>query len=318
MSDFHQPVLPQEILDYLKPQAGDKFIDCTLGGGGHTLNFLKLVGPSGKVLAIDMDPLAIAEARRASTKFADSLILARDNFRNLKNIADVHEFNQVNGILLDLGLSSGQLQDQARGFSFGSEGQLDMRFGPAVADSFGAVTAGEIVNNYPQKDLIDIFKNYGEERLAVAISKKIIEVRRTKPIDSPKQLAAIIESVYHRYHRTKSRISPATKVFQALRIAVNDELQSLKLVLPQALDLLVSGGRLAVISYHSLEDRIVKDYFRRESRDCICPPEMPVCQCGHIARLKIITKKPVVPTVEEIKNNPRSRSAKLRIVEKYK
>ncbi len=313
MRQFHQPVLTDEVIHYLRPQPGGKFIDATLGGGGHTQNILQRVLPGGKVLGIDLDPIAIHAAIQAIQPNKNNLIIVQDNFKNINKIANVHQFTKIDGILLDLGLSSGQLSDQKRGFSFLAEGSLDMRFG---GSGQSGLTAQDILNQSSQSDLIDIFKTYGEERLAGPISKKIVEVRQTRPLTTPAQLVEIVSEIYRRYYRGQSKINPATKVFQALRIAVNDELNNLREVLPPAVKLLRRGGRLAIISYHSLEDRLVKDFFRQESRDCICPAEIPVCRCGHRRSLKIITKKPVIPNPQELLTNPRARSAKLRVAEK--
>jgi len=301
MSYFHQPVMIEEVIHYLNPQLGDVFIDCTLGGGGHAKAILQRISPQGKLLGIDLDQLAIKTTQENLKQYKSQLILVKDNFKNLKKIADVYKF----------GLSSGQLQDQSRGFSFLAQGGLDMRFGDT-----SELTAERILNTYKQKELIDIFKNYGEEKLANPISKKIIEMRKKTPITTPNQLVDIIADIYKRYYRGKSKINPATKVFQALRIAVNQELENLRQVLPQAVEVLNKGGRLAVISYHSLEDRIVKEFFKQETKDCVCPPKIPVCRCQHHRILKIITKKPVEPTEKEIIENPRARSAKIRVAEK--
>ncbi len=311
MNYFHESVLLEEVIHYLKPRPNQNFIDCTLGGGGHTLPVLKRILPKGKILGIDLDPLSIEAAKNKAGSLESNLILVRDNFKNLKSITDVYKFHKVNGILLDLGISSAQLQDQQRGFSFLAEGDLDLRFSPDLK-----LTASEIINTWDNKKIYEIFKNFGEEKLARPISQRIIEIRQKKPITSPKELVGIISDIYKKYYRGKSRINPATKIFQALRIAVNEELQNLEQVLPQAVKLLAKKGRLVVISYHSLEDRIVKNFFRQESRDCICPPSIPTCQCNHQKTLKIITKKPIIPTDEEITRNPRSRSAKLRVAER--
>lgn len=307
----HVPVMVEEVIHYLKLKNADKVIDCTLGGGGHAKAILERISPSGKLLGIDLDPLAIKATQKEIDNFKDKLILAQDNFKNLKKISHVYQFDKVNAILFDLGLSSGQLQDQSRGFSFLAEGQLDMRFGNKTD-----LTAENILNNFSQQELAEIFKNYGEERLALPIAKKIVEVRKDKPITLPIQLVEIVAAIYKKYYREKSKINPATKVFQALRIAVNQELDNLNQVLPQAMNLLVKGGRLAVISYHSLEDKVAKEFFKQESRACLCPPQIPVCRCGHNKNLKIITKKPITPSDQEIMLNPRSRSAKLRVAER--
>ncbi|MFA5021505.1 MAG: 16S rRNA (cytosine(1402)-N(4))-methyltransferase RsmH [Patescibacteria group bacterium] len=311
MKNFHQPVMLEQVIHYLQPKAGNNFIDCTLGGGGHAEEILKRTAPSGKVLGIDLDPLAIQNAQTVAKNYKNRLIIVQNNFKKLKQIANDFQFNKVNGILLDLGLSSGQLQDHSRGFSFLAQGSLDMRFGNQLE-----LTAKEILNTYNQKQLIEIFKNFGEEKLAKPITDKIIAFRKEKPITKPSELVEIVADIYKRFYRLKSKINPATKIFQALRIEVNQELQNLTEVLPQAISLLAKGGRLVVISYHSLEDRIVKGLFQQESRDCICPVTMPLCQCDHKKTLKIITKKPVVTTESEVLENPRARSAKIRVAEK--
>lgn len=312
MTYSHEPVLLDEVIHYLNPKKGGKYIDGTLGGGGHTSKMLERSFPDGQVLSIDLDPNAI---KAASEKINNKkrVIFVKDNFRNIKQIANVQGFNKVDGILLDLGLSSGQLQDRFRGFSFLAEGKLDMRFG-AQTD----VTAEKIVNEYDQKSLYEIFKNYGEEKLANPISKKIIETRKVTPITKPEQLVEIVAEIYRKSYKGKSKLNPATKIFQALRIAVNEEMENLKQVLPDAISILAPGGRLAIISYHSLEDRMVKQFFKEKSTEYVDPkmPELPVK--GQKVTLKVITKKPVVPTEEEILRNPRARSAKLRVAEKLK
>lgn len=309
----HEPVMLDEVIHYLNPKAGQTFIDCTLGGGGHTLAILNRVFPKGRLLAIDLDPAAIKAASAKTEKFGKNKIFVRDNFKNLKQIANDYKFNKVDGILLDLGLSSGQLQDHFRGFSFLADGTLDMRFGP---DKNSGITAKEIINAYAEQDLTEIFKTYGEERLAKPIAQAIVKQREEEQITNPHKLSQIIYDVYKRYYRGKSNTNPSTKVFQALRIAVNEELENIDEVLPAAIKLLKPGGRLAVMSYHSLEDRKVKEYFKRESKDCVCDAEMPVCQCDHKSAIGLVTRKPVTPTSEEVVKNPRSRSAKLRVVEK--
>jgi 16S rRNA (cytosine1402-N4)-methyltransferase len=301
----HESVLPKEVVEYLAPKPNENFIDCTLGGGGHAQAILSLTGPDGKLLGIDLDPEAIKAAKAKLQKYGERAVLINDNFKNLKKIIyDAGGFTQINGILLDLGLSSYELEDETRGFSFRGSAFLDMRFGASEK------TAAYIVNQYKEENLTRIFKDYGEERYAKLIAREIVKERKVQPIRTTEQLVKIIEKVYP--HNPKSKIHPATKVFQALRIEVNHELENLQEILPQAMDLLVKGGRLVVISFHSLEDRIVKDFFKNEAKGCICPPKLPVCVCNHKPTLKILTKKIITPSLGEIKNNPRSRSAKLR------
>lgn len=325
MNNVHVPVMLREVIEYLKPESGRNFIDGTLGGGGYTRELLKKVLPLGKILAIDLDQEAIGSFQKEIDEryLEKNIILVQSNFADLKNICHERGFNQISGVVLDLGLSSNQLQAGGRGFSFQDTGSLDMRFDTSLAEdgesrraAASPLTAFEIINKYRVEELVKIFSNYGQEVLAKPISKTIHEIRQQTPISSPQELADIVTEVYARHFKTKSKVHPATKVFQALRIAVNRELENLELVLPQALDLLQPGGRLVVVSFHSLEDGMVKNFFRQESRDCLCPPESPVCQCGHQAKLKILTKKPLAPSAEEVINNPRARSAKMRVAEK--
>lgn len=307
---YHEPVLLEEVIKYLDPKPNQNFIDCTLGNGGHTIAMAKMIGPNGKLIGIDLDDKAIetAESRIGDQESRKRIILVRDNFKNLEKIIDENNFGPVQGILLDLGISSSELQDRERGFSFQVNAPLDMRYGG------GGVTAKETVNEWPEEELEKIFKEYGEERYSKQIAREIAKSRREKGIETTLSLVNIIEKVYR--GKPKPKIHFATKIFQALRIAVNDELNNLKEVLPQAIKILEREGRLAVISFHSLEDRIVKNFFKKEARDCICPPELPVCRCGHKSQIKIINKKPIIPSSEEINKNPKSRSAKMRVVEK--
>ena len=289
----------------MAPKPNENFIDCTLGGGGQAHEILSLTGPKGKLLGIDLDIQAIETAKKKLYTFGDRAILINDNYKNLKKIIyDAGGFNQINGILFDLGLSSYELEDQTRGFSFRGSAFLDMRFGPTEK------TAAYIINQYKEENLTRIFKEYGEERYAKLIAREIVAERKIQPIRTTEQLVKIIAKVYQ--HKPKLKIHPATKVFQALRIEVNHELENLQQILPQAMELLAQGGRLVVISFHSLEDRIVKEFLKNEAKGCICPPKLPICQCNHKPSLKILTKKIIIPSLEEIKNNPRSRSAKLR------
>jgi 16S rRNA (cytosine1402-N4)-methyltransferase len=313
MNTFHQPVLLKETIEGLNLQSNDNVIDCTVGGGGHALEILKKISPHGKLLAIDLDPLAIQAARTNLKNYLSRITFIEDNFKNINKIKkDVFNPVKIHAILCDLGLSSAQLQDRSRGFSFRHQESFDLRFGPGS----GSLTAEQIINTYKEQDLKRIFQDYSEEKLASKIAQRIIAVRHEHKIKMPAELAAIIVDIYKRKFKTKSKIHPATKVFQALRMEVNQELVNLQKFLPPALSLLEKAGRLAVISFHGLEERIIKKFIRRELGECICPPKAPVCLCHHQATLKMITKKPVKPSEQEVQNNPRSRSAKLWLVQK--
>jgi 16S rRNA (cytosine1402-N4)-methyltransferase len=288
----------------LQPKNKGLYVDGTLGAGGHARGILEACAPDGRLLGMDIDPQALALARKTLAPYGERARLMQASYDSLNEILREIGWAKVDGILLDLGLSSMQLEEPERGFSFQHEAPLDMRFDPA-----SPTTAADLVNTLPQDELADLIYEYGEERASRRIAQAIV---RARPLRTARQLAAVIESVLPR----KGHIHPATRTFQALRIAVNRELERVENVLPQALAALKSGGRLAVISFHSLEDRIVKDYFRLESRDCICPPRQPVCTCGHRATLKEISRKPITPGEAEIAANPRARSAKLRVVEK--
>lgn len=311
MAYFHQPVLLKEVLEYLNPQPNKNFIDCTVGGGGHAKEILKMISPRGKLLGIDRDPAAIVAAKENLNEFKNRLILIQDSYNNIANIIYGQRlFLRPSGILLDLGVSSYQVSafDQ-RGFSFQQkDSPLDMRFGPD-----GRLTAKDVVNHYSEKDLAEIFYKYGEEEKAKQIARQIVLQRKKSPFNTTAELLEVIDRV-KKYQA--SRIHPATKVFQALRIEVNQELDILRKILPQLIDILSPRGRLAVISFHSLEDRIVKQIFNQESRDCLCPKEIPICVCRHKKNINLINKKVITPSEKEIKSNPRCRSAKLRVVEK--
>lgn len=300
----HTPVLLSETLNALAVQPGGRYIDCTLGGAGHAAAIMEKASPGGQLLGIDADPDAIERAREKLAAYQDAVLLVNDNFANLQSICIKHDFFPVHGILLDLGLSSMQLEDSGRGFSFLHDDPLDMRFNPEQK-----ITAANIVNTSPEERLATIIYSYGEETHSRKIAREIVKER---PIDTTRQLAQLIENVIGR----RGKIHPATKTFQALRIAVNQELEHLESVLRQAVELLGYEGRLVVISYHSLEDRIVKQFLQTEARGCICPPGVPVCICGHIPSVRIINKKVITPSATEIERNPRSRSAKLRAAER--
>lgn len=300
----HIPVLYDEVLDGLQAQPRGKYIDATLGTGGHAAGILRASAPDGQLLGLDADSEAITFAQQALQSFGDRIVVQTANFRRVKTVALALGFEQVHGILMDLGISSRQLADAGRGFAFSQEGPLDMRMDPGQER-----TAADLVNHLSEAKLADLLWRYGEERRSRRIARAIVAAR---PITTTVQLADLITRTIGR----REKIHPATRTFQALRIAVNEELQALTLALPQARDLLRPGGRLAVISFHSLEDRLVKRFYQQEARHCICPPETPICLCQHQPTLQIITRKPIRPTNEEIEQNPRCRSAKLRIAER--
>ena len=304
MTTRHVPVLLKETLQALAIRPGGHYVDGTCGGGGHAAGILEALSPDGRLLALDADPAALARARERLEPFGARAILVRSSFANLGRVAREHGFEAVDGIVLDLGLSSDQLADAERGFSFNGVG-LDMRF-----DLTQGQPASSLVNDLDADELADVLYRYGEEHASRRIARAIVAAR---PIGSAQQLAEVVARAAG---GRRGKLHPATQTFQALRIAVNDELGVLEAVLPQCVELLKPGGRLAVITFHSLEDRIVKNYFRTESRDCICPPEQPICTCGHRAKLKIVTRKPVEPSPAEVADNPRARSATLRAVER--
>ncbi len=302
----HVPVLLNEVLHYLQPRPGGTYIDATVGGGGHAEAILEASAPDGRLLGLDADPDALGRSHRRLHRFGRRVVLVQAYFDQLENIAHREGFVPADGVLMDLGVSSDQLEDAARGFSFLKPGPLDMRMDPSLPR-----TAADLINTLDEGDLAYLIRRYGEEPHARRIARAIV---RARPIYTTTELADLVARVVPR--RPRQRLHPATRTFQALRIAVNDELGALERALPQALRVLRPGGRLVVISFHSLEDRIVKQFFRREAQDCICPPRQPVCTCGHKAQVRILTRKPVTPSPEEIERNPRSRSAKLRAVEK--
>ncbi|HUY76309.1 MAG TPA: 16S rRNA (cytosine(1402)-N(4))-methyltransferase RsmH [Ktedonobacterales bacterium] len=327
----HVSVLSAEVLAGLAPQPGGVFVDGTLGGGGHTALLLERTAPDGRVLAIDADAQAIARAqtRLAEPLASGRLLLRQGNFAGLATLAREAGLAPVDGVLLDLGLSSDQLADRARGFSFANatanrargfsfanataEGgaTLDMRFDADPANE--RPSAADLLNTRDAEEIADILWRYGEERRSRAIARRVVEARQRAPIRRADEFARLVASVV--YGRPGG-VHPATRSFQALRIAVNDELGSLEAALPAALDILRPGGRIAVISFHSLEDRIVKRFFQAEERGCVCPPELPACVCGRTPRLRIITRHPITAGEAELAANPRARSAKLRVAER--
>jgi 16S rRNA (cytosine1402-N4)-methyltransferase len=312
MEAGHIPVLAEEIMSMLAPAPGSLQIDATLGGGGHTERILEATDPDGRLLGLDADGAAIARVDgRLRPRYGDRLVLRQANFRDLAMVAREAGFDGVDGTLFDLGLSSFQLADTDRGFGFRAGGPLDMRF-----DTSRGVPARELLASLDANELTALFRRYGEEPKAGRIARAIVDARRSAPVATAEELAAIVERVMPPNPRQPRRTHPATRVFQALRIAVNEELDALEAGLAAALDLLRPGGRLVVLSYHSLEDRIVKRFLAAERRGCVCPPEIPVCVCGRNPRVRLLTRPSLTPTAEEIAANPRARSARMRAAER--
>src|SRR5437667_11186262 len=313
MQTQHVPVMLEEVLKFLRPAPGGHYIDGTAGGGGHTEAILERTAPEGKVLGIDTDVQALARVRERLAEAVSSgrLILAHGNFAELARIVDEAGFVSIQGILLDVGFSSHQMDNAERGFSFGVDGPLDMRL-----DQSQGISAADLVNSASERELADIIWRYGEETRSRQIAKRIVRERAKGAITHTAQVARLAAAGVP---FKPGAIHPATKTFQALRIAVNHELERLEAALPQMLDVLRQGGeggRMVIISFHSLEDRLVKEFMRREATDCLCPPHVPVCVCGHKARLRLLTAKPVIPTAQEVIANLRARSAKLRAAER--
>lgn len=306
MNYQHTPVLLQPALEFLEPQPGQNFIDATLGGGGYTQALLERIKPKGKVLAIDMDQAAIDNFGKQA-----QVVLVQGNFAQLQNIVSNHKFSNISGIVADIGLSSYLLDESGRGLSFQKDEPLDMRFDL----SSDGDDARFILNNLSVDQLTQIFRDFGEEKIAYKLAQAVVKQRQKQLFKTTQDLAALIKTslpkpLQHRWTDT------ARRVFQALRIAVNHELENLQSFLPQALDLLNPGGRLVVVSFHSLEDRLVKQFFNQVSKGCVCPIDFPQCVCGKSPQARVLTKKPVTATAAEVKANPRSQSAKLRAVVK--
>ena len=309
-SDPHIPVLRDAVLQALRVAdcPAGYFVDGTVGAGGHAAAILT-AAPQAHLLGLDRDPAALSLAGARLAAFGERVVLRHASYEQIGALVPAWLPTSgagVDGILLDLGMSSMQVDDAARGFAFLHDGPLDMRFDPTSGD----LTAAEIVNTWDVEALADVLFRYGEERHARHIARAIVAAR---PLSSTRQLAEVVARAYR---GPREKIHPATRTFQALRIAVNDELSALERTLPVAIDLLRPGGRLAVISFQSLEDRIVKQTFKTEATDCLCPPRQPVCTCGHVARVRLITRKPIRPDDAEVAANPRSRSARLRVVER--
>ena len=301
----HQSVLYQDIILALHPESPGRYIDATVGAGGHAAGILEAAKPDGSLLGLDLDPQALAISSQRLAVYSDHVTLVHASYLTMDEQIKRLGWPNVQGIVIDLGVSSMQLDTPERGFSFQSDGPLDMRFDPTAPTS-----AADLVNHLSEVELADVIWRYGEDRLSRRIAHAIVAYR---PITTTRQLS---EAIFHAYGGNKSHIHPATRTFQALRIAVNEELKAVETVLPLAIQVLAPAGRLAVISFHSLEDRIVKQYFRRESRDCICPPEQPICTCTHKASIREINRHPIEAEEDETRSNPRARSAKLRVAEK--
>ena len=311
---MHRSVLLEPALTGLAIRPGGRYIDGTLGAGGHAAAILERSAPDGRLLGLDVDPTALALAAARLAPFGDRVMLVHANFADLAAVASRAGFAPVEGVLLDLGVSSMQLDTGERGFSFQVDAPLDMRMDPSNALH---PTAADLVNRLPERELADILFQYGEERGSRRIARRIVAERDRAPILTTGRLAALVQSALGgRAAGPQGRIHPATRTFQALRIAVNRELEVLPQALAGSLDVLAPGGRLAVIAFHSLEDRIVKQFIAQEIKGCICPPEIPVCQCGGQPRLKAISRGAVQADAAEIAANPRARSARLRVAER--
>lgn len=307
MPFVHRPVLLAEVIKYLEPRPGEVFVDATVGGGGHSMAIVPCLLPGGRLLGLDRDGAAVQAAKERLASFGEAVEIIEGDFRDLDVILAARGIGGVDGLLLDLGVSSYQLDTPERGFSYQHEAPLDMRMGRD-----GNLTAATLVNTWSEERLAQIIWEYGEERWARRIAARIVDAREKKPILTTTQLVEIIKEAIPARAR-RSGHHPAKRTFQALRIAINGELDALKTVLAKLEQILNPGGRVGVISFHSLEDRIVKNAFRLLSGRCICPPDLPVCICGRRRVLEAITHKPVTPSTAEIAANPRARSAKLRV-----
>jgi 16S rRNA (cytosine1402-N4)-methyltransferase len=304
----HVPVLLEEVLEWLRCTPGGTYVDCTIGLGGHARGILERIEPSGRLIAIDADADALREARKRLGDWKENITYVQDNFRNLEKILRGAGIGRADGILFDLGMSSAQVGEASRGFSFSRCGALDMRF-----DRRQSLTAAEIVNRYPEKEIVKIVREFGEERAARRIARAIVRRRERSEIPSTGELADVVRGAVG---PRRGGIHPATRTFQALRIAVNREIESLELALPEAIGAVKQGGRVVVLSYHSLEDRVVKETFRRFEKGCVCPPSFPVCTCGRVSEVAVLTRKPIRPSEAEVDRNPRSRSARMRVCER--
>lgn len=313
MSAFsHEPVMPREVFEILNLRPGGIYLDCTLGGAGHASIACELVGEGGTVVGLDIDEDAIESAGNRLSSAECEVFVVKSSYVELDRVLSEIGIEAVDAILFDLGVSSYQLDEPERGFSYREDAPLDMRM-----DKSGRMTAEKLINSADERALTRIISDFGEERWAVRIARFITEARARKPITTTGELIGIIEAAVPKGARQKG-IHPARRTFQALRIAVNTELDNVSAAIPKAIGALKPGGRLAVISFHSLEDRIVKELFRQHEQPCTCPPDFPVCVCGLEPEVRVLTRRPVLPKDDEIEANPRSRSAKLRAVEKIR
>ncbi len=309
MSFQHTPVLLNEIIENLNIKEDGIYVDGTLGGAGHSKEIAKRL-KTGKLIGIDQDVNALKKSEQVLSPYKDNVILVHNNYENIDKVLEELNIPKVDGILLDIGVSSHQLDEESRGFSYNKDAPLDMRM-----DESNEITAWDIVNNYTESELEQIIFDYGEDRWAKRIAEFIVLERKDKPIDTTLELVTAIKKAIPKAVRMEGH-HPAKKTFQAIRIEVNRELEVLKNSIEKMVELLNPGGRLLIITFHSLEDRIVKESFRELYKDCICPPEIPQCVCEKKREIKIVTRKPIIPTPEEIRDNPRSRSSKLRVAEK--
>ena len=307
----HITVFPDQAVDYLNPVPGKVYVDCTLGGAGHSKRILERISPGGTFIGIDQDLDAINNAHKILDCYKSDIHLVHDNFVNLSDILSKLHLSSVDGILLDLGLSLNQLKNSKRGFSFNADEPLDMRFNINTK-----ITAKDVVNNEDKKNLVRIFRQFGEERFAVQIANNIVKYRQKKPVLTTKQLVEIVYESVPAKVIYKQKIHPATKIFMALRIFVNKELEMLDKFMKNAAELLNSEGRICVISFHSLEDRIVKHNFKEFAKECVCPPDFPKCVCNKKKIYCVLSKKAIRPQKSEIEANPMARSAILRVAEK--
>lgn len=306
----HTSVLLEETIENLRLRPYGIYVDGTLGGGGHSYRIASELGDSGRLIGIDQDGEAIEAAGKRLLPFKDKVTVIRDNYCNMKSIINKLGIDKVDGIVLDLGVSSYQLDNIKRGFSYKYDAPLDMRM-----DTRQALSAGDIVNNYSEMDLYRIIRDYGEEKFAKNIAKHIAAARGDKPIETTGELNEIIKAAIPAKMRASGG-HPSKRTFQAIRIECNRELEVLKSSLDDFIEILNPGGRLCIITFHSLEDRIVKSSYRKNEHPCTCPPDFPVCVCGQVSKGKVITSKPILPSEEEIEQNKRSKSAKLRVFER--